>query len=130
MITNKLKAIVAARAKIAALEKSIATELNKELASLPAKYGFDSVEAFANAVKASGTPGKVRSAAKPAAAGKPSPVSKKRTRAVITDATRADVKKLVEAGKSGSAIAKTLKISLPSVQNIKKALGLVKARKK
>lgn len=125
MITNKLKAIEAAKAKIAALEKSIATELNKELASLPAKYGFDSVKAFANAVKAAGAPGKVR----PAAA-KPAAVGKKRTRAVITDATRADVKKLVEAGKSGSAIAKTLKISLPSVQNIKKALGLVKARKK
>jgi DNA-binding NarL/FixJ family response regulator len=130
MITNKLKAIEAAKAKIAALEKSIATELNKELASLPAKYGFDSVKAFAKAVKAAGTPGKVRSVAKPAADGKPGPVGKKRTRAVITDATRAEVKKLVEAGKSGSAIAKSLKISLPSVQNIKKALGLVKARKK
>lgn len=124
MITNKLKAIETAKAKIAALEKSIATELNKELAALPAKYGFDSVKAFAKAVKAAGAPGKVRPAAKPAAAGK------KRTRAVITDATRAEVKKLVEAGKSGSAIAKSLKISLPSVQNIKKALGLVKARKK
>lgn len=124
MITNKLKAIEAAKAKIAALEKSIATELNKELASLPAKYGFDSVKAFADAVKAAGAPGKVRPVAKPAA------VDKKRTRAVITDATRAEVKKLVEAGKSGSAIAKALKISLPSVQNIKKALGLVKARKK
>jgi hypothetical protein len=123
MITNKLKAIEAAKAKIAALEKSIATELNKELASLPAKYGFASVKAFAKAVKAAGSASKVQATAKPATA------KKKRTRAVITDATRADVKKLVEAGKSGSAIAKALGISLPSVQNIKKALGLVKARK-
>ena len=30
--------------------------------------------------------------------------------------------------KTGSQIAKSLSISLPSVQNIKKALGLVKAR--
>jgi len=39
------------------------------------------------------------------------------------------VKKLAKAGKTGSAIAEELGISLPSVQNIKKALGLVKARK-
>jgi DNA-binding CsgD family transcriptional regulator len=38
------------------------------------------------------------------------------------------VKKLVEGGKTGSQIAKALGISLPSVQNIKKSLGLVKAR--
>jgi len=48
---------------------------------------------------------------------------------VINDATRATVKKLVEAGKTGAQIAKEVRISLPSVQNIKKALGLVKARK-
>lgn len=47
---------------------------------------------------------------------------------MITDETRAQLKKLVEAGKTGSEIAKSLKISLPSVQNIKKALGLVKKR--
>jgi DNA-binding CsgD family transcriptional regulator len=35
---------------------------------------------------------------------------------------------MVDAGKTGAEIAKELKISLPSVQNIKKALGLVKAR--
>ena len=67
---------------------------------------------------------KVRGAAKSKTSG-----GKNRTRAVITDETRANVKKLVEEGKSGAAIARELGISLPSVQNIKKALGLVKARK-
>ena len=52
----------------------------------------------------------------------------RRRRAVITDETRASVKKLVESGKTGGEIAKSLGISLPSVQNIKKALGLVKKR--
>ncbi len=37
---------------------------------------------------------------------------------------------MVAAGKLGSVIAATLKISLASVHNIKKALGLVKAQKK
>ncbi len=50
-------------------------------------------------------------------------------RAVITDDTRAEVKKMVQAGKTGSEIAKAVGISLPSVQNIKKALGLVEKRK-
>ena len=128
MIANQIKEIEAARAKIAALEKSVEAAINKELASLPGKYGFASVKAFAKAVKAAAGKGRAggKSSAKPVAAG----AKKRRTRAVITDATRADVKKLVEAGKSGGAIAKALKISLPSVQNIKKALGLVKPRKK
>jgi hypothetical protein len=125
MIENKLREIEVARAKIAALEKSVAAEIAKELASLPAKYGFSSVKAFTKAVKAAtGGSGKVRPAAKKSRA------VKRRVRAVITDETRAQVKKMVEAGKSGSAVAKSLGISLPSVQNIKKALGLVKSRKK
>ena len=51
---------------------------------------------------------------------------KTRKRAKITDAIRAKVGKLVKAGQTGSQIAKALGISLPSVQNIKKALGLVR----
>jgi len=35
---------------------------------------------------------------------------------------------MVEANKTGQEIAKALGISAPSVQNIKKALGMVKAR--
>ncbi len=35
---------------------------------------------------------------------------------------------MVEGDKTGAEIAKSLGISLPSVQNIKKALGLVKKR--
>lgn len=126
MLNNKIKAIEAARAKIAALEKSIAAELNKELASLPAKYGFNNVKAFTKAVTAAcaGKRGAASSQSKPGAG------QKRRSRAVITDSTRGEVKKMVEAGKSGLEIARALGISLPSVQNIKKALGLVKARKK
>jgi len=142
MVTDKLKELEAARAKLASLEQSIASELNKELASLPAKYGFASVEEFASAVRAAsgarasapapkaaarrrGRP--AGSTAKKAAAAAPSG-GKRRKRAVITDETRTQVKKMVEGGKTGAEIAKNLGISLPSVQNIKKALGLVKER--
>lgn len=129
MVPNKLKELEAARAKLASLEKSIQAELNKELAALPAKYGFKSAAEFAAAVtkaaggRPAGKPAKAKAAAQPAAKGK-----KRRKRATITDATRSEVKKLVEAGKSGGEIAKAVGISLPSVQNIKRDLGLVKKR--
>jgi DNA invertase Pin-like site-specific DNA recombinase len=132
MVTDKLKELEATRAKLATLEQSIAEELSKELASLPAKYNFDSADAFIEAVRsATGARGsRGRRRGRPAGSGRrgPKPGGKRRTRAVITDETRAQVKKMVDAGKTGAEIAESLKISLPSVQNIKKALGLVKAR--
>lgn len=119
MVTNKLKELEAARAKLADLEQSIANEMKAELASLPAKYGFGSAAEFIAAVKAAAGNRRGRKAG----------AKDRRRRAVITDETRGQVKKLVEAGKTGGEIAKTLKISVPSVQNIKKALGLVKSKK-
>ena len=136
MVTDKIKELEAARAKLASLEQSIAAEMNRELAGLPAKYGFQSTDDFVRAVQAAGggrgrgkrrgrPPGSAAGAAKK---GKGGPGRKRRSRAVITDETRAQVKKLVNDGKTGAEIAKTVGISLPSVQNIKKALGLVKKR--
>jgi len=126
MVTNKLKELEATRAKLANLEQAIASELRSELAALPAQYGFATAKEFAAAIlSASGA----RRGRKPkSASAAASTGGKRRRRAVITDETRASVKKMVEAGKTGSEIAKSLSISLPSVQNIKKALGLVKKR--
>jgi DNA-binding CsgD family transcriptional regulator len=126
MLPKKIKKLVAARAKLASLEQAIANEMNKELAGLPSKYGFGDVAQFLAAVKAAA--GKKRGRPRRAAKAAPATGRKRRRRAVITDATRGELKKLVEAGKTGAEIAKALKISLPSVQNIKKALGLVKKR--
>jgi DNA-binding NarL/FixJ family response regulator len=145
MVTDKLKELEAARVKLAALERSIASELSQELAGLPAKYGFESTRDFVSAVSSAaggggGGGGRGRRRGRPPGSGSASAASaakaapakkggrKRRTRAVITDETRAQVKKMVDAGKTGAEIAQTLKISVPSVQNIKKALGLVKER--
>jgi len=122
MVTEKIKELEATKARLVKLEHSVAVALRKELASLPASYGFDSVGGFINAVSAAA--GGRRGKAKAARTGK-----RRRRRAVITDAIRAEVKKLASAGRTGAEIAKMAGISLPSVQNIKKALGLVKARK-
>ena len=109
--------------KIAALEKQVGKQ-NRKLLSLPAKFGFKSMDDFIAALQAaSGKSGKVAVAA-------PANTKARKTRAIITAETKADVKKLAGAGKTGAEIAKALNISLPSVQNIKKELGLVKARKK
>lgn len=126
MATDKFKQLAAAKARLAQLQRSLAVHLHKELAALPTKYGFSSVSDFLKAVTAAA--GQRHSAGRGAKAKSGAPKGRRR-RAVITDATRAEVKKLAEAGKTGSEIAKALRISLPSVQNIKKALGLVKARK-
>jgi hypothetical protein len=128
MVTDKIKQLKETQAKVAELEKSIATQLAKELAGLPAQYGFGSVEAFAKAVKAAsgGRGGRGRGAG--SATTKKSG-GKRRKRAVITADTKAQVKSLSQGGKTGAEIAKAVGISLPSVQNIKKELGLVKARK-
>jgi hypothetical protein len=125
MVTKQIKELENTKAKIIALEKSIAKTLRKELASLHDKFGFPSLSDFVKALKvaSAGSSRKAGRGKAPKAAG-----AKRRKRAVITDATRSEVKKLVETGKTGSQIAKTLGISLPSVQNIKKAQGLVKAR--
>jgi DNA-binding NarL/FixJ family response regulator len=138
MVTDKLKELEAARAKLASLEQSIQSELHKELAQLPGKYGFASTNEFIDALRASSGGGRgVRRGkrGRPAGSGSGGGAAKssgggrkRRRRAVITDETRGQVKKLVEGGKTGAEIAKSLGISLPSVQNIKKALGLVKKR--
>ena len=134
MVISKIKELQALQARAATLQAAIETERNQELASLPGKFGFDSTAAFIQAVRkaeAAGAPGR---GAKKKAAGKSavkatgaSPA--KRKRAKITPAIKAKVKTAVNAGNSGAAIAKSLGISLPSVHNIKKELGLVKARK-
>jgi len=121
---DKLNQLEAAKAKLAEMEHAITAERASALANLPSEFGYSDLNSFIKALKAaqqSGSRRKVR--AKTAA-----PKASKRTRAKITDATKTEVKSMVEAGKTGAEIAKALKISLPSVQNIKKALGLVKAR--
>ena len=126
MVTKQIKELEVTKAKIATLEKAIAKRLSKELASLPNKYGFESLDEFLDAVRtASGGSSRKGRRGRPV---KAVDKVKRRKRAIITEETRTGVKKLVEAGKTGTQIAKTLGISLPSVQNIKKAIGLVKAR--
>jgi DNA invertase Pin-like site-specific DNA recombinase len=129
MITAKINELQALQAKAATLQAAIEAERNVELASLPEKYGFDSAAAFIQAVRnAEGAKGPRPSLKKKGAAKATGPTGT-RKRAKITPAIKAKVRTAVKAGTSGAAIARSLGISLPSVHNIKKELGLVKVRK-
>ncbi len=124
---DKLNQLEAARTKLAEMESSLTAERTSALANLPSEFGYPDLNSFIRALKmAHRSRGGRRRGAKKAGSGK----AGRRTRAKITDETRAQVRSMVDAGKTGNEIAASLRISLPTVQNIKKALGLVKARGK
>ena len=123
MVTDVIRELKAAKAKVAELETTLAKERRQTLAGLPSEYGFDSLEDFIKAVRdASGSVRRGRGAKKAVKA------EKRGKRARITPDLKEQVKAAVQDGKTGAAIAKEFGISVPSVQNIKKEFGLVKSR--
>lgn len=137
MITDTLKQIADAKAKLEALEKKAQTEKAKKLTSLHKDVGFETRADLIAALQglegvkkkvARGRKPKKAAAVKKAVAKKGA--KKRAKRAVITDELKAKVIEAVKSGKKGAAIAKEFGISIPSLQNIKKAAGLTKARGK
>ena len=127
MITEQIKELEATKKKLASLEQSIAQEMDAELAGLPGKYGFDSMQALIKRLKSIGGVRAKKTRAPKVKAARPAS-GNKRARATITEEMKLQVKAMTEAGKTGPEIAAAVGISMPSVQNIKKAFGLVKAR--
>ncbi len=129
---DQLAELEKAKAKIAQAEAKLSADRVSALSKLPSDYGYDSLNGFIKALKAAaGKAGKSKGKAKKAAkAAKPAkaPKAGKRTRAKITPEIKQQVIAAVQAGTPGAKIAKSFGISLPSVQNIKKEAGLVKAR--
>ena len=121
MAQDTLKKIAVYKTRLADLER----ELFVQLAKLPAQYGFASAEEFIAAVRKAvdSKPGRKFSKASKPAGEKPSAGRKPRVK--ITPEIEAQVKSLAEAGKTGAEIAAATGVSLPSVGNIKKKLGLV-----
>lgn len=146
-LTTKIEKLKALQADTERLQREIVDQRPAELAGLHVAYGFEDVNEFIKAVKDAASKAPAKKAGKVARGKKAAKLEKKagkpgrpkkvkaektegkaRGRARITDEVKAQVKDLVAAGKSGAEIAKQLGISLPSVQNIKKASGLVKTR--
>ncbi len=124
------KDLVRLKELVSRLETEIANELAQELATLPGRYGFDTADAFIAAV-AVATAARLRRRGRPSRARteRGDGARRHRKRAVVTDSTRTEVKKLVREGRTGAEIAKTVGISIGTLHTIKKALGLVKQRK-
>jgi hypothetical protein len=135
---EQLAKLEKAKADLQQLESKISAERVAALAKLPSDFGYSSLDLFIKALKeAAKTGGKTKGkgsraakagAGKAAKAAPAAKAAKAAKRAKITDEIKAQVKALSEAGKTGKEIARTLGISAPSVQNVKKALGLVKPR--
>lgn len=138
----QLNELQAAKQKLASAEAKFAADRVNALSKLPAEYGYSSLNDFIKALKDATKGKKIKASAKsgkvkPAKATKISKAEKKAAkqattqtgkRAKITPELKAKVIAAVNADKSGAEIAKAFGISLPSVQNIKKEAGLVKAR--
>lgn len=128
--TDQIAELQKAKAKIAQAEAKLAADRVAALAKLPGDYGYANVNDFIKALKAAAgkaKKGKVAKVAKSAKAPKAAKTGK-RTRAKITPELKQQVISAVQSGQSGAEIAAAYGISLPSVQNIKKEAGLVKAR--
>ena len=123
MVTDKLQELAKYQRKVAKLEKAVARQ-NRKLLALPGRFGFrsmdDLIEQQKLAAKVSGGGG----AAKRGGGNKA-----RRRRAKITPEMKQKLKSLVGEGKTGAEVAEQLGISLPSVANIKRELGLVKKRR-
>lgn len=116
--------------EVARLQKGL-VKFNQKLAALPGKYGFKTMDAFIQALRRAAVDKSVSAASKGPRKVAPAVGAKaKRKRATITPEIKQKVKALLAAEKTGEEIAKAVGISLPSVQNIKKELGLVKKRGK
>jgi DNA invertase Pin-like site-specific DNA recombinase len=124
MLKELIKSLNDAKAQVETLEQKVEKGLKEALAKVHAEHGFDSVDSFIKAVKKATGEAETKGRN---AANRAFPRAK---RAKITAAVRATVKNLVKAGKSGAEIAAAVGISSASVQNVKKALGLVKTAKK
>jgi hypothetical protein len=123
MLKVKLRELALLREKIIRLEDSIAADLRATLAGLPDQFGFTDVNAFIDALR--------RAHRRKSDAPRGQHIRRPRhgKRPKISDETREMVGTMVKADKTGAQIASSLGISLPSIYNIKKALGLVKSRK-
>lgn len=128
--TDQIAELAKAEAKLAQAKAKLSADRVAALAKLPGDYGYASLNEFIKALKgAAGKAGKGKKA-KAAKAAKAPKAAKagKRTRAKITPELKAQVIAAAQEGKTGAEISKAYGISLPSVQNIKKEAGLVKAR--
>lgn len=123
---------------MSSISKQIDATIETEVALRQSSFAKELLEAVLNTaarvIKKYGVTPQINwgtAAGAPAVKAAKAPKAGQRSRAVITPEIKQEVKKLVKAGGlSAAQIGEKLGISQPSVQNIKKALGLTKPHKK
>ncbi len=115
------KKLAAARTAVARIEAALTNKRNRVLKQLHLEHGFTSPDAFIKALQ---------QAAATAGPGSEKVGVRRRKRTAITPKIKKLVKELAMAGRTGAEIVHAVGISLPSVQNIKRELGLTRVRKK
>lgn len=127
MLSSKIKELQDYKAKIVELEKAVLEERESALARAHSDLGFasrsDLIKALRALDKAGPKRGRRKGSKKPARA-----VEKKarRKRTTITPELRDSILAAVKEGGTGMAVAKRFGVSLPTVQNIKRAAGLTR----
>lgn len=121
MLEDKIKELQRITQQKQKLEAEIAESRSAELASLPGRFGYSDVKDFVKALLAASGGRMPRKAAGET-------VKKRGKRARVTPEMREEILAAARAGETGPVIAKRFGVSVPTVQNIKKAAGLVKAR--
>lgn len=121
-LESSLAELRKARAQVRQLQQKVESERRQELRSLHQKLGFETRAELIQVLRSLGGAGRTHAGS----------AAKARTskRARITSEMKQSIVRALQAGESGSAVARRFGISNPSLHNIKKAAGLVKARKK
>jgi len=134
MLTSKLKELAQYKAKVAKLENAIESARVSQLRGLHTEVGFDSRDELIAALRGLGQ-GAVRRGRPPKKAGAKKAGRRKgkggrKGRAVITPELRSKIESAARGSATGQAIAKKFDVSLPTVQNIKRAAGLTRKKKR
>jgi hypothetical protein len=145
MLKDRLKEIENQKSKLAALQQALLEDLHTVLGyakrsaliqelqgvgrSKPARKATKKATGKAPRKAAKKTRKAAKKTAPKKAAKKAAPkVGKRRKRTTITPELRNDIIAAVKGGATGSAVAKQFGVSVPTVQNIKKAAGLTKSK--
>lgn len=134
-LATTLSALQQAEAQVQQLKKRLVNERSQRLQQLHQSLGFASrnelIEALV-ALQGGAGRGRGSSVAAPPGAGAPgaAPALRASKRARLTPDMKAQILKAIRDGEPGTSVAKRFGISVQTTQNLKKAAGLVQARKK
>lgn len=123
-IIDKAKQLAALKGKVTELQGEVDNARAEALSSLHEEYGFADAEELIKAIRAAAGSRRGRRPGRPS-----KKASGHRKHARITPEIREKIEAALKGGKTGGQVAGEFGVSLPSVYNIKKEFGLVRARK-